>query len=325
LEVLMSGASFTAAGLTALNFSVNPSYPGKVTLDPGLVPLKSEGGEDIFIRKGGSSMFMALNFVGLPAADFDGGFDYASGGGGRAKLSFSDKFVLEKAVDLSVGQGSHAHTDTSWSGQGSRTTTTRWTASANPAWTANQHVGMAFMDSAGYYFYITGNGSNYVDVQSVEGRTMCAGSYTGTIIRTQTETVFQDAVKDWFDAPAAGSSAALCDKNLSSFGAIIVADGYIDTVRSFLATDKGYIVGAKLCASIGQATYNGVGRSMIMGGGILRFLRAGRRLVHADMQDLRHPLPRIGGRCFLERFLRYDHPRHVCLRHRVGSIFRAMG
>jgi hypothetical protein len=190
----------------------------------------------------------------------------ADDGGGRAMLSFSDKFVLERAVDLSVGQGSHAHTDTSWSGQGSRTTTTRWTASANPAWTANQHVGMAFMDSAGYYFYITGNGSNYVDVQSVEGRTMAAGSYTGTIIRAQTETVFQDAVKDWFDAPAAGSAAALCDKNLSSFGAIIVADGYIDTVRSFLATDKGYIVGAKLCAAIGQATYNGVGRSMIMGG-----------------------------------------------------------
>jgi hypothetical protein len=79
MEVLMPGASFTAAGLTALNFSVNPSYPGKVTLDPGLVPLKSEGGEDIFIRKGSSSMLIALNFVGLPAADFDGGFDYASG------------------------------------------------------------------------------------------------------------------------------------------------------------------------------------------------------------------------------------------------------
>ncbi len=187
-------------------------------------------------------------------------------GGGRAKLSFSDKFVLEKAVDLSVGEGSHSHTDSSWSGQGSRTTTTRWTASVNPAWTANEHVGMAFMDSAGYYFYITGNGSNYIDVQSVEGRTMAAGSYTGAIIRTQTETVFQDAVQDLFDAPAAGSAAALCDKNLGAFGAIIVADGYIDTVRSFLATDKGYIVGAKLCAAIGQATYNGVGRSTIRGG-----------------------------------------------------------
>jgi hypothetical protein len=187
-------------------------------------------------------------------------------GGGRAKLSFSDKFVLEKSVDLSVGQGSHSHTDSSWSGQGSRTTTTRWTASVNPAWTANEHVGMAFVDSAGYYFYITDNGSDYIDVQSVEGRTMAAGTYTGTIIRTQTETVFQDAVQDLFDAPAAGSASALCDKNLSDFGAIIVADGYIDTVRSFVVTNKGYIVGVKLCAAIGQSSYSGVGRSTILGG-----------------------------------------------------------
>ena len=187
-------------------------------------------------------------------------------GDGKAKLSFSDKFVLEKSVDLSVSQGSHAHTDSPWSGQGSRTTTTRWTASVNPAWTANEHAGMAFMDSAGYYFYITDNGSNYIDVHSVEGRTMAAGSYIGTIIRTQTETVFQDAVQGLFDAPAAGSASALCDKNLNDFGAIIVADGYIDTVRSFLATDKGYIVGVKLCAAIGQSTYSGVGRSTILGG-----------------------------------------------------------
>jgi hypothetical protein len=75
----MPGASFIAVGQTALNFSVNPSYPGKVTLDPGFVLLKSEGGEDIFIRKGDRSILIALNFVGLPAADFDGGFDYASG------------------------------------------------------------------------------------------------------------------------------------------------------------------------------------------------------------------------------------------------------
>jgi hypothetical protein len=187
-------------------------------------------------------------------------------GNGKAKLSFSDKFVLEKSVDLSVSQGSHSHTDSPWSGQGSRTTTTRWTASVNPAWTVNEHAGMAFVDSAGYYFYITDNGSNYIDVQSVEGRTMAAGTYTGTIIRTQTESVFQDAVQDLFDAPAAGSASALCDKNLSDFGAIIVSSGYIDTVRSFVVTDKGYIVGVKLCAAIGQSSYSGIGRSTILGG-----------------------------------------------------------
>ncbi|MGC2424138.1 MAG: hypothetical protein WA666_07300 [Nitrospirota bacterium] len=89
----MPGASFTAVGFTPLNFSVNPSYPGKVTLDPGLVPLKSEGGEDIFIRKGNSSMLIALNFIGLPVADFDGGFDYAAGAQASGSQSLVNWFI----------------------------------------------------------------------------------------------------------------------------------------------------------------------------------------------------------------------------------------
>jgi hypothetical protein len=95
MEVLMPGTSFTAVGLTALNFSVNPSYPGKVTLDPGLVPLKSEGGEDIFIRKGNRSMLIALNFIGLPAADFDGGFDYAAGAQTSGSQSLVNWFISQ--------------------------------------------------------------------------------------------------------------------------------------------------------------------------------------------------------------------------------------
>ncbi|MHB8174378.1 MAG: hypothetical protein ACYDFU_07985 [Nitrospirota bacterium] len=187
-------------------------------------------------------------------------------GNGKAKLSFSDKFILEKSVDLSVSQGSHSHQNTTWSGQGSQTASTRWTASINPDWTAGEHIGNAFMDSGGNYFYIVDNGANYVDVRSINGYALASGSYAGTIIQTQTETLFQDAVQDTFDAPAAGDAYALCDKGLNDFGAIIVSDGYIDTVRSFLATDRGYIVGAKLCAAIGQATYDGIGQSTVQGG-----------------------------------------------------------
>ncbi len=185
---------------------------------------------------------------------------------GRAKLSFGDRFILEKSVDLSVSQGTHSHQNTTWSGQGSQTSSTRWTASVNPGWAENEHAGNAFVDSAGNYFYIIDNGSDYVDVQSINGYALAAGIYAGTIIQAQIETIFQDAIEDTFDAPAAGDAYALCDKSLNDFGAIIVQGGYIDTVRSFLATDKGYIVGAKICAAIGQATYNGVGMSTVLGG-----------------------------------------------------------
>ncbi len=187
-------------------------------------------------------------------------------GNGKAKLSFGDRFILEKSVDLSVSQGSHSHQNTTWSGQGSQTSSTRWTASVNPNWTANEHAGNAFVDSAGNYFYIIDNGSNYIDVRSINGYALASGIYAGTIIQTQTETLFQDAIEDAFDAPAAGDAYALCDKSLNDFGAIMVQGGYIDTVRSFLATDKGYIVGAKICAAIGQVTYNGIGMSTVIGG-----------------------------------------------------------
>ncbi len=187
-------------------------------------------------------------------------------GNGRAKLSFSDRFILEKSVDLSVSQGSHSHQNTTWSGQGNQSSSTRWTASVNPNWTANEHTGNAFVDSAGNYFYIIDNGANYLDVRSINGYWLASGIYTGTIIQTQTETIFQDAIEDTFDAPVAGDAYALCDKSLNDFGAIIVSGGYIDTLRSFLATDKGYIVGAKICAAIGQTTYNGIGRSTVLGG-----------------------------------------------------------
>ncbi len=89
----MPGASFTAVGFTPLNFSVNPSYPGKVTLDSGFINLKSEGGEDVFFRKGNGSVLIALNFAGLPAPDFDGGFDYAAGAQAANSQSLVNWFI----------------------------------------------------------------------------------------------------------------------------------------------------------------------------------------------------------------------------------------
>lgn len=91
----MPGASFTAVGLTPLNFSVNPCYPGKVTLDSGFINLKSEGGEDIFLRKANSSMLIALNFSGLPASDFDSGFDYAAGTQAAGTQSLVNWFISQ--------------------------------------------------------------------------------------------------------------------------------------------------------------------------------------------------------------------------------------
>ncbi len=91
----MPGASFTAVGLTPLNFSVNPCYPGKVTLDTGFINLKSEGGEDIFLRKADSSALIALNFSGLTASDFDGGFDYAAGAQAAGTQSLVNWFISQ--------------------------------------------------------------------------------------------------------------------------------------------------------------------------------------------------------------------------------------
>ena len=185
---------------------------------------------------------------------------------GKATVVFSSKFTLEKSVDLGVNTGSHSHDNSSWSGAGTRTTTTRWTASVSPGWTTNFHVGSAFKDSAGYYFMITANGANYIDVFSIEGRAMVAGTYTGAIIPTQIESLFQDGVSATFNAPVSGVATALCDKALDNFANIIVSTGYMDTLRSFAVSNKGSIIGAKFCAAIGNGTYNGIGRSAIQGG-----------------------------------------------------------
>ncbi|MBI5694399.1 MAG: hypothetical protein HZC51_01495 [Nitrospirae bacterium] len=75
----MADAAFTADGVTPLIFSVNPSYPGRLGLGSGRVRGKTEGGEDYLYTKGKAYVLYTLRFEGMPARDFDGGYDYAAG------------------------------------------------------------------------------------------------------------------------------------------------------------------------------------------------------------------------------------------------------
>ncbi len=185
---------------------------------------------------------------------------------GKATLAFSSKFYITKSIDQSVSQGSHSHKNSQWTGQGYASSSTRWTSSINPRWYSNQWAGYAFLDSNNNWFLILDNGSNYLDVFSISHTALATGSYTGGIYPVQTKMVWQDAVVDNFDAPAAGVATALCDKTNNAGCGIIATDGYVDTTNSFPVSDDGYIVGARLCSNIGQATYNGTGRSTILGG-----------------------------------------------------------
>ena len=75
----MSTASFSMGGAAVpLVFSVNPSYPCKAALCAGAVRVRTEGGGYYAYEKGGCAAELLLHFAGLPAAEFDGGFDYAA-------------------------------------------------------------------------------------------------------------------------------------------------------------------------------------------------------------------------------------------------------
>lgn len=73
----MGYPAFNKTGETPLVFSVAPRYPCGVSLVSGFVNAESEGGEEFVYRKGSSYALLELKFEGLPAADFDGGFNYA--------------------------------------------------------------------------------------------------------------------------------------------------------------------------------------------------------------------------------------------------------
>jgi hypothetical protein len=172
---------------------------------------------------------------------------------GVAKLVLDNKFTLEKSVSLDVDEGSHEHSGSVWTGPGTRTSSTRWTASTGPGWTNGEHIGKAFRDSAGNYFYIKANGQNYLDLASLHGQTAASGSYEGAILRTQIEPLFQDTLSAYYNAPASGSPAVLCDQNWNGYCTIQTSTGYIKTTRSAVVQDMGTIVGAKLCGTYGNS------------------------------------------------------------------------
>jgi len=75
----MPHAKFELDGNEPLEFSVNPSYPGETSIDSGMVTALTEGGEIYASRKSGRVQKIALRFDGMPASDYDGGYDYAAG------------------------------------------------------------------------------------------------------------------------------------------------------------------------------------------------------------------------------------------------------
>lgn len=74
----MPKATFSSPTAQPLTFSVNPRYPGKITINPGMVRGRTEGGEDCVYEKAAPFALIDLKFADLPASDFDGGFDYSA-------------------------------------------------------------------------------------------------------------------------------------------------------------------------------------------------------------------------------------------------------
>jgi len=75
----MGDAKFEKNGYAPLVFTVNPAYPGDVRIDSGTVAAYTEGGEIYSARKAAPAAAYVLRFDGMPAADYDGGYDYTSG------------------------------------------------------------------------------------------------------------------------------------------------------------------------------------------------------------------------------------------------------
>ncbi len=74
----MGYPAFNKTGEVSLVFAVAPRYPCRVSLVSGFVSAETEGGEEYAYGKGSSYALLELKFEGLPAADFDGGYNYAA-------------------------------------------------------------------------------------------------------------------------------------------------------------------------------------------------------------------------------------------------------
>jgi len=90
----MAETVFTAGGGAApLDFSVNPSYPGRVTLQSGVARAQTEGGTEYAYAKGPLYALYTLRFEGMPGSDYDGGFDYAASSQAAGAQSLINWFI----------------------------------------------------------------------------------------------------------------------------------------------------------------------------------------------------------------------------------------
>lgn len=116
----MAHAKFESGAHEPLVFTVNPSYPGDVRLDSGSVVAFTEGGEPYSARKSASGVEYVLRFDGMPASDYDGGYDYGAktqGAGtqclvnwflnvappGAAEFKYTDPFGAAHTVTFADG------------------------------------------------------------------------------------------------------------------------------------------------------------------------------------------------------------------------------
>ena len=281
LSLPADGLSFPASGTLQIG-NEKLSYTGISGRVLAGVTRGASGSVAVAHKKGAAAFEVRSDFTYLVAGHpvkgigdiYVGGVRVLSGAtrltvsGGKAKVVLDSRFTLEKAVSLDVSQGSHSHSSPSWAGAGSWTSASRWTAAVNPGWTVNQWVNYAFMDADSHYFLITGNGANYVDIAIMNiSIALKTGSYTGTIFQTQVTNVFQDTESGSGSAFAGSTVGALNDGSNDVWGGCAVSGAYIDTARSFAVSDKGRIIGVKLCTTIGHPTYNGTGRSAVQSAG----------------------------------------------------------
>ena len=89
----MAQASFTKDGMAPLEFSVNPHYPGRVTVAGGTVRGNAESGEGYAYEKGAPYSLTELRFEDMPEADYDGGFDYSAKTQGAGTQSLINWFL----------------------------------------------------------------------------------------------------------------------------------------------------------------------------------------------------------------------------------------
>jgi hypothetical protein len=85
----MGEALFTKAGQASLRFPVNPSYPGGLVVESGVVNCITEGGGRYAYKKSEPCVLITLRFSGLPASAYDGGYDYAA----RVQVSSTQSLV----------------------------------------------------------------------------------------------------------------------------------------------------------------------------------------------------------------------------------------